>query len=1105
MSGDLDLAALGAAWREVAGRHETLRTTLAEAGGRPVRSIAAGPPAAPSFTDLRAAAPSFTDLRAATPPTGDGASLVAGHVADPRSLTGTAGEGVSPAVDEAAALRWCAEQAATPFDLAEGPPARLAVARLGDGEHAVALVLHRAAADDRSLSILAHELAAHYAAALTGGPEEGAPAARPVGGAPSGGAQTGLPVGEALPPQYAEFARWQREPAGAAELRRLRDWWISALAPAPASPALPVDRARPAGPSFHGDQVRFDWGRDLARDLAALARAEGTTPFAVLLAAVQCLLGRYGREDRPVVGATAAFRPPGFEDAIGPFDDLLVLRGDLSGRPAFREVLRRAARLADAAHEHRGLPFGELVRAVNPGRDPYRVPMCDVMLVHRDLPEPEFELPGAVVRPVPVGNGSARTDLALVVDRAAPSVTGCLEYRDSLFDRMSARHMLRQLRTLLAAALREPDLPIDELPMEDAIRIGAAVREADLTGAAVEDGPPVHELVHLRARGRQDAVAVAWDGAEVSYREIEELAAPVTAALRAGDGVEGLPVAVRMPQGPRQAAALLGVLDAGAHLVCLGTGDTGERGKAVLADLVPACLVLDGEPAGDELAGWHHRELGGWILNLASPPPLTGALSSASAAPPSAGPETRAYVAYTSGSTGRPKGIPQSHAALAHFVTWFAGEFGIGPGARVAQWAAPGYDASLVEIFATLAAGATLCPVPDRIRANPDRMAGWLAAERITHFQTVPSFARQLLGALAEQDPAQNPVRNAGPLPELTHLLLAGEPLAGELANGLRTALPGARLVNLYGPTEAILATWHEITGPVYGVAPIGRSIPGRQVLVLDDQDRPCPAGVTGHLVIRSPHVTPGYAGAASGERSPFLPLRGFDPAHRAYRTGDLGRRRWDGTLEFGGRGDFQVKFNGVRMELTDIEAALAAHQSVAGCAVVAVPGPDGLVSRLVAYVVPRTAPDETAEATPDVWRAALRRRFGKAMPPVSFRTLDALPRNVGGKVDRNALPRPAPSTAGRAAKTSPTAVEREVAAVWSELLGADRVDAEVSFFAAGGNSLLIPSLLDRIRMRFGTAVSLPQFFADPTPAGLAALIEARSIPEKAVTQTMMG
>jgi acyl-coenzyme A synthetase/AMP-(fatty) acid ligase len=438
-------------------------------------------------------------------------------------------------------------------------------------------------------------------------------------------------------------------------------------------------------------------------------------------------------------------------------------------------------------------------------------------------------------------------------------------------------------------------------------------------------------------------------------------------------------------------------------------------------------------------------------------------------------------VTYTSGSTGTPKGIPHSHATLGQFTTWFARQFHIRPGARLAQWAAPGYDASLCESLVPLVAGATLCPVPDRIRSHPGLVVDWLARQRVTVFQTVPSFARQILGVLTRRGGAHR-------LPSLSHLLLAGEELAGDLANGLRAALPHVRLVNLYGPTESILATWHEVTDVVSGTVPLGSPIPGRQVLVLDDDGRPCPTGVTGEIVLRGPYVTSGYVGAADAAAFEPLPARPeFDiPAGPCFRTGDLGRLRWDGTLEFRGRKDFQVKFNGIRVELGDIEAALVEQVSVAECAVVAMPRGDGLAARLVAYVVPSRGPRGQALGGTDEWQAALRARFGRSMPPVSLRTVIGLPRGEGGKVDRSRLP--SPWAAARAARRPRTPVARRVAAIWAEVVGSAWPD---DFFAAGGHSLLALVLLARIREWFGVSLPLPDFVADPTLTATCALVES--------------
>ncbi|GIH66867.1 hypothetical protein Msi02_76840 [Microbispora siamensis] len=1043
--GDLDVAALRSAWRAVVRRHDILRTTLVVVDGLPVQSIAPDGAAPEAFSDLGAIA-----LLDAAP-----------HAA------------------EAAVAGLGAELAGRPMDLAAGPLARLAVARLAPGEHAVLLLAHEAVADDRSMAILANELSAAYAA------EAG-----------------GRPAHEVLPPasaQYADYARWQHDRRTTPEFRRLLEWWTARLRPLPPRLSLPADRARPAGPCWRGGIEPFTWTGE-APALAALAEAEGTTPDIVVLAAFLCLLHRLGGERTVAVGLPVSARPrPEFAGLVGPFRNDLVLCADLSGRPGFREVLRRTARAEREASAHAELPFDQLARALEIDHDPRTPPLCDVMFVRGDAPGRPLALPGLAVREVRVHNGAATADLTLTVGTAAPAVTGFLGYRADLFEPASVRLLLGQLRTLLAAALRDPGLPVDELPLEDPARIRAAVRAADLTADASHVRAPANELVRMAARRHPDRVAVAWTGGEVTYRELEERAARLTAALRAGGGVAGRPVAVRMPSGPGQVAAVLAVLDAGGHLVCLGTGDAGERGRMMLAEIRPACLVLDDDDGGDDLAVWFAEELGGRVLDAGAA--LRGPGVGAVAPVPPARPDARAYVAYTSGSTGRPKGIVQSHGSLAQFAAWFGAEFRLGPGRRVAQWAAPGYDAALVEIFATLAAGATLCVAPDRIRANPEKLAAWLDSERVTFLQTVPTFARGLLQVLRGREPGERALA-------LDHLLLAGEPLPGGLANELRAALPGVRLVNLYGATESILATWHDITGPVSGTTPIGVPIPGRQVLVVDERDRPCPAGVTGEIVVRSPYVALGYAGEAAADERAFLPVPGLDGSGdagcRFYRTGDLGRRRWDGLLEFRGRRDSRIKFSGIRMELAEIESALAAHEAVAECALVAVAGPDGLVSRLVAYVVPRGAAAGEATVSPSELRAGLRRRFGKATLPVSVKFLDSLPRNVGGKVDRRRLADPG-APAAVAPRTPGTPAEREMAAIWAELLGAEPGGADDSFFAAGGHRLLVPRLLGRVREWFGVEVSLWDFFTNPTLSGLAALVDSSAVSTQAVTQPTAG
>jgi amino acid adenylation domain-containing protein len=588
--------------------------------------------------------------------------------------------------------------------------------------------------------------------------------------------------------------------------------------------------------------------------------------------------------------------------------------------------------------------------------------------------EPRLRLPGTVVwrqDPVPL---PAPADLVLTVRRQHPTVDGDLTFRAGLVPEDSAAHLLSGLRVLLGAALVDPAAPVDTLPLDVADGVDAA------------DEVPVPVSVGIRAEADPDAPAVVTASGTRSYAEVLAHAAGIATALRGAGTGSGGAVVVRMTPGAGQAAAILGVWQTGARVVCLGPGDPGERGRAALAELGPHAMVVDGRCADDPLCAWFRKELGGAVVDAAT-------TASGAPAPAPMAAADQAYVAYTSGSTGVPKGIPMTHGTLAQFVGWLARHFGIGPGARVAQWAAPGYDASLVELFLALGSGAASYPVPERFRGHPGKVLDWLVREEITLFQTVPSFARTLL----------KEILNRGETPAaLRHLLLAGEQLSAELAEGLRVALPRTRLVNLYGPTETILATYHEITEPVHGRTPIGRPIPGREVHVLDPHDRPCPVGTAGELVIASRHVTAGYVGSAGGQRDAFRPPAGAPAGPGWYRTGDLGRIRRDGLLECLGRRDEQIKFHGIRLEVGDVEAALAACPSVSECAVVPATDHDGLVVRLVAYVVPVTPGPAPAN---DELRGHLRRRFGATMPPVSFRSLSSLPRNAGGKVDRRRLP----------------------------------------------------------------------------------------------------
>jgi (S)-beta-tyrosine adenylation enzyme len=517
-------------------------------------------------------------------------------------------------------------------------------------------------------------------------------------------------------------------------------------------------------------------------------------------------------------------------------------------------------------------------------------------------------------------------------------------------------------------------------------------------------GAMVHELVLERAAAQPDALA--YDS--LSYRELYEWAGQVALELCAHGAGEGGAVAVRLGGGEAQGATLLACMLIGSPFVPLDPGDPAARHQEILNTLDVACLVIDELRETDPLVRWFSDRDAGSVLAV----PSRDRFCARSAVTPPSAPETPVYVVFTSGSTGEPKGIVQSHRSLAQFVVWMGEEFRMGVGRRVAQWATPGYDASICELFAVLVSGGTVCPVPPDSRLDPQLLVGWLSSQRVNLLQTVPSYARELLPALRDR---------TAPLADLDHLLLAGEPLAGALAAELTAAVEGVRLVNLYGATETILATWHDVSEPWPDMVPIGRPIPGRHVMVLDDDDRECSSGRTGELVVRSAFLTLGYLGRPPGFELTHLPGdTDADAAVPFYRTGDLALRRPDGLLEFHGRRDRQVKIRGVRIELGEIESILCAHPSVLNCAVAVWDDDDTLDRTLVAYVVPA---DDTG--SPQIWRSYLRTRLRGPLMPSSFVPVKALPRNAGSKVRIGPAPaagdRPLAFRSGDTAVTDPS------------------------------------------------------------------------------------
>jgi amino acid adenylation domain-containing protein len=996
LEGELDADALERSLGEIVRRHEALRTVFsetrsAETGGRPVQIVRPWEPPAIARLDL------------------------SGLPAEER---------------RAAALAEAEREAARPFDLQEGPMVRFLLLALGPREHLLAATFHHIAADGWSLQVFQRELAELYGAFAAGHPAR-------------------LPE---PPVQYADFAVWQRRALSGAALHRSLTFWRRRLAGVEPI-ELPADGSRTPTATAPARSHLLDLPDALAAGIAELARAEGATPFMVLLAGVYALLARLTGERDLTVGAPVAARNRvEVEGLIGFFANTLPLRVDLEGAPSFRELLARVRSIVLEAHAYGDVPFERLVEELQPERVRGRNPLFDVMLAYLSAPSDHANLPGLRLHPVDLPGVEAKLDLAFTVHERGGSLSGTVEGRGDLFTETTLERLTAWYRTLLEAALADPEIRLSDLPLL------AGAERAGLLAAGLTEGEafaPVllHRLFEERARLAPEAPALEMDGEVLTYAELDARADRLARQLRGlGVGPETR-AAVSLERSPELVTAFLAIWKAGGAVVPIDPAYPRERIEFLLADSGAVVLVSDDA--------------------------LPEALEHGGVSEPD--PRNLAYVLYTSGSTGRPKGVAVEHGSAAAHLHEVIRAYGLGPGERSLFFASPSFDVALEQILAGLLAGATVV-LRGRDLWEPADLTRRIGELGLTFVNLPTAYWSRWVRESA--DLAEAPA-------SLRMVLVGGEEMPAESARLWRRSVFGAvgavRLINGYGPTETVItATLQEVGEVAPGPVSIGRPLPGRSAHVLDRDGNLLPAGARGELALGGV-LARGYLGAPDRTAERFVPDPFSDhPGARLYRTGDLVLRRGDGELEFLGRIDGQIKVRGFRVEIGEVEAALRAHPGVREAVVAAVPEAGGS-SRLAAWVAP--VPGETPD--PSGLRAFLAERLPAFMIPASWTLLAELPLTPHGKIDRRALPRPSLSISVEGWVAPRNAVEEALAGVWAEVLGVERVGAYDDFFHLGGHSLLATQLAARVRALFGVELPLSELFEAPTLAGMAERIEA--------------
>ncbi|MER5868415.1 amino acid adenylation domain-containing protein [Streptomyces sp. NPDC002044] len=1058
LRGPFDRAALDAALTDLVARHESLRMTFRTTEG------------------------GTAEVRVAEP-----APFAAQHLdasADP--------------APEARAAAELGALIAEPFDLQAGPLLRALVVRIAEDDHVLALVMHHIICDGWSIDLLNRELDLRYAHHAHGAPGE-------------------------LPPlavQFGDYAAWQRDRLENGPLAASRAHWRVELDGVPAL-ELPTDRPRPALFTFDGAATEFHWSAELSRQVGETARAYGASTYMVLMAAFQALLSRHtGQRDFAVGSAVAGRLHRELEGVVGAFVNMLPIRARLAGDLGFGRLISRVRETTLDAYAHQEVPFEQMVGDLAVERDVSRAAVFQTTFAFQNYGDPG-STPTAGLDTEGFGYEATTThaDLALYM-REEPDggLYGLFTYRTDLFDAGTVERLAERFRLLTAAGVADPALTLDGLPLLSAAE-RTAVLETWAAGPALPDGGPatLTEALARAAARTPGAAALVFEDRTLTYRELDRRANAMARRLRTlGVGADDR-VAVCLEQSPELAVALVAVLKAGGGYLPLDPEQPPARLAHLVADAGAKVLITDtvlrtrfgDHPAADLLTGD-----GDGDVTEGDGAPLEEV----------SGADHLAYVIYTSGSTGTPKGVAVQHRQVLNYLAGAgAGErLRIEPGASFGLLQSLSFDFSITMLYLALTTGG-------RVHLLPRRIAGVeLAAEieraGIDYLKMTPSH----LAALTADAPLERLLPRRA-------LVLGGEASGWSWAAGI-AALGRCAVFNHYGPTEATVGiTVHEVTADgldAPGSTPIGSPLAGGRCYVLDEARNPVPPGVTGELYVGGDRLARGYLGRPDLTAERFLPdpyaapyadpyadpyaapyadpyagPAGAEPpaepsagsrsgivrdapgtgGPRMYRTGDLARWRADGTLEYLGRGDDQIKVRGYRVEPGEIEAALTALPGITQAVVLA--RGEGVRQNLVAYLERPAGGEPPAAAE---LRAALSEVLPDYMVPARYVVLERLPLLAHGKVDRKALPAPAdgPPAGAHVDPEGPT--EQVIAAMWADLLDLPRVGALDDFFELGGHSLLATQVVARMRRAFpglATPVGVMDLFKHPTVRRLAELV----------------
>lgn len=957
--------------------------------------------------------------------------------------------GLPEAGREAESLRLAHNQAIQPLPLEQAPLFRATLVRMAEDDFRLHLLLHHLIFDGFSLRrTFLPELAELYRAFSEGG-------------------QPSLPDSTL---QYGDFANWRRRQADSPAMQPHLAYWRRQLGGELPVLRLPADRARPAAISHRGNVFRFNIPRDLTAGLRALGQASGATLYMALLTTFKAVLLRYsGQESSPadvIVGSVAdGRRRPELEGMMGYILDIFAVRTRPELDQSFSAYLRQVRQAVIEALGASEVPFERVVQALELKRDLSHNPIFQTVFAFQPTADAAHSL--WEIGTTEISTGTAKFDLYVEADEKPAHTAVRIFYSTDLFEQATIARMAGHWLTLIEGAVRAPETPLAELPLLTPAELHQMLVDWNDQATPIPN-QTMHGLFEVQATRTPDAPAVHFEGARLTYAELDREAGRLATALQHAGARAGALAAIFLDRSQFLVAGLLGILKTGAAYLPLDPGTPAARIALCLEDAVPTVILTQRSRVAD-LPPTSARVV---VLEdiLAAPLPAEPFRPEVATTP-----DDLAYIIHTSGSTGRPKGVELRHRGVVNFLLSMKLEPGFTARDILVAVTTISFDIAVLELFLPLITGGQVVVAPRETALDPTLLAALLARSRCTVLQATPATWTGLVGSQWSGKPGLK-------------ALCGGEALKRSLADRLLAL--GLELWNVYGPTETTIWSTVRRVEAGAGPIPVGRPIANTTAYILDARQQPVPIGIPGELYL-------GGAGLARGYRnSPDLTNEKFvSPAisggERLYRTGDYAIFREDGSIECQGRSDHQVKVRGYRIELEDVEVNLAAHPAVAAAAAKAWPDPDG-GWRLCAYLV------GAGGAPPDAagMRQFLRGRVAEYMIPTEIVPLAELPLTANGKVDRKLLARPEPSTPQGLATSDLQGEELRLARIWAELLRVDNIAATDNFFDLGGHSLMLLRLSRLIQKEFALELPLSQLFQTPTIAGLAQVIRQLATSE---------